>query len=111
MWTACVQELGLRLAAVAGDIHRTLNTDANLPHGLQTIVHGDFKTANLFFSPSAGVCVFFSLLALNDQLQTSHFCRASSDLYFSTFVVARWIFKSISRPVMQHRLHAVPKYI
>lgn len=58
MWTAYLQELGLRLAAVAGDIDHALYTDVKQLHGLQTIVHGDFKTANLFFSPSAGVCVF-----------------------------------------------------
>ena len=77
MWTAYVQEFGLRLAAVADNIHDTLNTDIKQLHGLQTIVHGDFKTANLFFSPSAGACV--SLLALKEQLQTSHFFRARSD--------------------------------
>ena len=57
MWTAYVQQLGLRLAAVAGDIDHALDTDVKQLHGLQTIVHGDFKTANLFFSPSAGACV------------------------------------------------------
>lgn len=110
MWTAYVQELGLRLAAVAGNIHDTLNTDMKQLHGLQTIVHGDFKTANLFFSPSAGACV--SLLALNDQLQTSHFFRARSDalilFQLPLFVTACCICKSIRSTITQHRLHATP---
>ena len=50
-----MQELGPRLAAVAGDIDHALDIDMEQLHSLQTIIHGDFKTANLFFSPSAGV--------------------------------------------------------
>ena len=54
---ALLQGLAQRLGAVAEDIHHMLNTDhtpgSSAVH--QTIIHGDFKTANLFFSPSAGL--------------------------------------------------------
>lgn len=49
-----LQELANRLAAVAEDLHKMLDPNTEQLHGVQTIIHGDFKTANLFFTPNAG---------------------------------------------------------
>ena len=54
MQHAFLQELAHRLGAVAKDLHEMLELDNEQLQGLQTIIHGDFKTANLFFSPDAG---------------------------------------------------------
>ncbi len=52
-----MQALAERLLAVAAAVHQELrldSTDTSMAQW-QTIIHGDFKTANLFFSPTAGV--------------------------------------------------------
>jgi len=52
-----VQALAERLLAVASAVHQELSLDSANSSAAQwrTIIHGDFKTANLFFSPTAGV--------------------------------------------------------
>ncbi|KAA6417522.1 MAG: hypothetical protein FRX49_09484 [Trebouxia sp. A1-2] len=52
---ASVQALAERLLAVATAVHQELSLDSTDTSVAQwrTIIHGDFKTANLFFSPTA----------------------------------------------------------
>ncbi|KAL0047335.1 hypothetical protein WJX82_000891 [Trebouxia sp. C0006] len=52
---ASVQALAERLLAVAAAVHQELSLDSANSSAAQwrTIIHGDFKTANLFFSPTA----------------------------------------------------------
>ena len=55
--TNIMQALAERLLAVAAAVHQELSvnsTDSSVAQW-RTIIHGDFKTANLFFSPTAGV--------------------------------------------------------
>lgn len=52
-----MQALAERLMALATAIHRELSLASADSSTAQwhTIIHGDFKTANLFFSPTAGL--------------------------------------------------------
>lgn len=52
-----MQALAERLLAVATAVHQELSLDSADTSMAQwrTIIHGDFKTANLFFSPTAGL--------------------------------------------------------
>lgn len=107
-----MQELGPRLAVVASGIHHSLDIDTEQLHSLQTIVHGDFKTANLFFSPSAGL--WESLLAPNDPTRNlASFFRATPDSHIlyrlNLLVPIRCDNITSIRTTLPHGLHVMPK--